>query len=288
MFNVGSCFFGSPRADDEHDDSAPAPAPPRAAGDRGAKTPRRNVSVSSKRRTGNSGSSQPSPASAHHTSTAQVRGTRDVNGMCARCDKDHDTESCPVFRKPREEHPDAQRRTANAALHTALGDAAGNVKLFFARVVRQPGDGSCLYHSLCYGLGLHAPDSAARLRNELAQWVADNGDVARIADTLVRDWVLWDSNCSCSEYARRMRAGNAWGGALEMAACARAKGVSVHVYERQLGGFAGFKRIASFPCQNAPGGRNSSHRAKELNVLYAGGVHYDALIPANVVWHERL
>ena len=68
--------------------------------------------------------------------------------MCARCDKDHDTDACPHYKKPRENHPDALRRKP-----LEMGGPAGNFMLRDrdARVARQPGDGSCLYHSLVFG-----------------------------------------------------------------------------------------------------------------------------------------
>jgi hypothetical protein len=148
-----------------------------------------------------------------------------------------------------------------------------------------------LYHSLCYGLGYHSPGSAARLRNDLADWVRQHAD-ASIADTPLRDWVRWDSDCSCSDYAARQREGGRWGGAIEMAACARLKGVDIHVYERQLGGLAGFRRIASFSCPRAdPAGEAATTGqpgVREVHVLYAGGVHYDALVPARLGWDDRL
>jgi hypothetical protein len=34
-----------------------------------------------------------------------------------------------------------------------MGSDGGNVIVANARVVRQPGDGSCLFHSLAHGLG---------------------------------------------------------------------------------------------------------------------------------------
>ena len=52
-------------------------------------------------------------------------------------------------------------------------------------MVRQPGDGSCLFHSLAYGLakqGRHT--SAHALRAQLMDWLAKHED-ARIADTRV-------------------------------------------------------------------------------------------------------
>ena len=216
-----------------------------------------------------------------------VQGTRDVNGMCARCDKDHDTEACPAFSKPREEHPDARRGTGRSL---GAPDSPGSLVVLspLSRVVRQPGDGSCLYHSLVYGLGVHAPSGGMRLRLELADWVASHGDET-ISDTPLRDWVRWDSGCSPAEYAQRMRSGQSWGGAIEMAACSRARRVDIHVYERQLGGLAGFKRIASFTRPPDARGAQRPGTVREVHVLYAGGVHYDALLPANTLgWSGRL
>ena len=38
-----------------------------------------------------------------------------------------------------------------------------------------------------------------------------------IADTPLREWVMWDSQTSVRDYAARMRTGSQWGGAIEMA-----------------------------------------------------------------------
>ena len=61
-------------------------------------------------------------------------------------------------------------------------------------------------------------------RREIADFVAANPE-AEIAETPLRDWVLWDSNTSVARYADRMRTGSQWGGAIEMAVCARVRKV---------------------------------------------------------------
>ena len=92
-----------------------------------------------------------------------------------------------------------------------------------------------------------------------------------IAETPVRDWVKWDSNQSVEDYARRMRVGG-WGGGVEMAAFARLFDVDVHVWERAgASSKYPFKRISRF---DRPGGAGGP----PVDVLYRGGVHYDALI----------
>lgn len=135
--------------------------------------------------------------------------------------------------------------------------------------MRQPGDGNCLFHSLCFGLNdgkSGRPISAGELRGQLSSFIAQNPSLDIAGDSL-EEWVKWDANSSARNYASRMARGG-WGGGIEMAACSLLKNVNVHVYER---GSGGFKRISCFDC---PG-----HASKTIHVLYQGGVHYDALVP---------
>jgi hypothetical protein len=166
-----------------------------------------------------------------------------------------------------------------------MGGAGGNFTLHAARVIRQPGDGNCLYHALAHGLG--SGTSAGALRRELAEWVKGH-PTERIADTPLSDWVLWDSGECAQEYARRM-ARSGWGGGIEMAACARLRRVNIHVYERKGGSSMGtFKRISCFDVPRTGGVRAGGTPARTLHVLYCGGVHYDALEPAALTWQDRL
>ncbi|KAH8058733.1 hypothetical protein JL722_5965 [Aureococcus anophagefferens] len=206
-------------------------------------------------------------------------------GPCDKCDGPHATSRCPHFAKDRDDHPEAQR-----AKGLACGADGGNAYLRRGEVIRQPGDGSCLFHSLAYGLRLQNRHGDARqLRRELMDWLSRNPD-ASIADTPVGDWVKWDSNCSVDDYTARMR-GAGWGGGIEMAAFARRFDVDVHVYERDPGGRRDlpYKRVARFePGDGAPSPRG---RPAPVNVLYCGGVHYDALVADRgalpKTWHAR-
>mgnify|MGYP003695019425 CR=1 FL=1 len=150
-----------------------------------------------------------------------------------------------------------------------MGGGGGNFVLRGGRVIKQPGDGSCLFHSLAYGIsgGTASRGAASSLRREICQYMASNADLV-IADSPLRDWIKWESNISVRAYARRMSRGG-WGGAIEMAACSHLKNINVHVYER-AGRRGGFKRIS---CFDRPG----SHRT--VHILYGGRVHYDALVP---------
>ena len=123
--------------------------------------------------------------------------------VCDKCDGKHPTDSCPYYKKARENHPDAQRGRKQMGGTSLLPGAF----LPSARVVRQPGDGSCLFHSMSYGLGQGY--SANRLRNEICTFISNNPRL-KISDTPLCDWVRWDSNSTVADYCRRMSRGS-WG-----------------------------------------------------------------------------
>ncbi|KAJ8614055.1 hypothetical protein CTAYLR_005850 [Chrysophaeum taylorii] len=187
--------------------------------------------------------------------------------VCDRCDGPHDANACPHFSKERDDHPDADR-----ALPPMAADGGNAYLPGDARVVPQPGDGSCLFHSLGYGHErlFGRPLAASALRGLLMDWLLEHQET-KIADTPVKDWVKWDSGCSVPAYAKRMRLFG-WGGGIEMAAYAHKFGVDVHVYERVSGTRHPYKRISRF--EKTP--LESRH---SLTVLYRGGVHYDAILP---------
>ena len=204
-------------------------------------------------------SQQPGGSSTASSSSAQQPGSSGtVLIKCDKCDGAHPTDSCPWFKRPRERHPDANPATGRKQL-----GGSGVVEILrSARVVRQPGDGSCLFHSLSYGL--RDGSAAHALRRQVASFIEANPELT-ISDSPLRDWVNWDSGQSVSSYCRRMAQGGVWGGGIEMAAVSHLKRVNVFVYQ-SIGG--GFKRISSFEVP---------HATKVVRVLYGGGVHYDAL-----------
>ena len=181
---------------------------------------------------------------------------------CDKCDGKHETDKCPYYKKKRENHPDAQKNHWKKLGGTSSLPGA---ILSNPRVVRQPGDGSCLFHSMSYGL--RDGSSASSLRREICQYIRKNPDLT-ISDTPIKDWIKWDSGASVSEYASRM-SGSAWGGGIEMAALGKLRSVNVHVYER-AGGY--YKRISAFDCPDNPQGK------KTVKVLYQGACHFDAIV----------
>ena len=177
---------------------------------------------------------------------------------CDRCDGDHMTEKCPHFKKDRGTHPDATRMLGKKG--KVLGGNAPPLITTRGRVVPQPPDGSCLFHSLSYGL---REGNASGLRRELMSFIRKHPDLEIAGDPL-RDWIRWDALVSVQKYADKMSRGG-WGGGIEMAAFSELKGCNVEVYEQCS---AGFKRISLFE-------KDGSTRT--VRVCYRGGVHYDAL-----------
>jgi len=88
-------------------------------------------------------------------------------GTCDKCDGPHLTDSCPVYKKKRDDHPDAWRNFGRKT-PLEMGKGGGNFKLKSARVVRQPGDGNCLFHSMSYGI---QGANAGSLRREIANFI---------------------------------------------------------------------------------------------------------------------
>jgi len=188
------------------------------------------------------------------------------SSVCDKCDGPHPTDKCPFFKKAREDHKDAWANYGpNAQKSLKLGGGGGNYFLKSARVVRQPGDGSCLFHSMSFGLT--GGRSSYHQREELAAFIEANPN-RKIAGDTIEEWVRWDANISSTQYARRI-AHSGWGGGIEMACCSILKNANVHVYETTKN--AQFKRISCFDVPRP---------SRTIHVLYQGGVHYDALIPA--------
>lgn len=228
-------------------------------------------------------------------------------GPCDKCDGPHDETVCPYFKgKQRETHTDAlvmyekkkqqKKKKSNQAQKGGAGGGVGgesdeeggadededdeddNLVLGAnqVRVVGQPGDGSCLFHSLSHGLrregsgGGGRGTNASDLRRELEDYIAAHPNQV-ISGTPIETWVMWDSQASVVAYTRRMRTSGDWGGAIEIAVCATVKAVEVHVFERRGGGFV---RISRFlPETPASPGNNT----RVVRVLYGGRCHYDAI-----------
>lgn len=186
---------------------------------------------------------------------------------CDKCDQGHPTECCPHFKKSRENHKDAWLNYGRKH-PLSMGRTSEKYTVRHGKVVQQPGDGSCLFHSLCFGLngGKGRGTSADILRKELMNFISSNPRMEIAGDTL-EEWIKWDTSCTVSTYTKRMRH-SGWGGGIEMAACSILHKINVHVYEGRKHGE--FERIS---CFDAP-----KPTPKTIHVLYKGGMHFDALL----------
>ena len=199
-------------------------------------------------------------------------------GPCDKCDGAHSTDVCPYFKKGREKHRDAwegyKKPDADRAETSAAASAAAAARqLHGATIVKQPGDGSCLFHSLAYGAG-KLGGAAAELCNGDGVRVAclrfiERNPSTECAGVPLKDWVEWESGLEPSSYCERMRKPGAWGGAIELLVFSRLTNASVHVYERR--GQA-FEQISAFDVPQPEHGPK-----RFIRVLYSGRSHYDAL-----------
>jgi len=213
-------------------------------------------------------------------------------GPCDRCDGPHHALDCPHFgphkghkawtprSRGREDHTDAWVNLDKGQGDEARGPAEIVVS---GRQVRQPGDGTCLYHSMSYGLrgaGLAGPEFTGHdLRRELADWCQANAD-EMVSGSSFREYIWWDHKLTVEAYCKRMREGGSlvWGGAIEIAACTRMYNVNVHVFvpENDTRAHASdkpdtesFRRIAAF---------GEAGERPTVAVTYMLRCHYDALV----------
>ena len=176
---------------------------------------------------------------------------------CDKCDGNHRTTLCPYYRKKRGNHPDEQK-----AKKMSINKSCGKVIAKNAYVIRQPGDGNCLFHSLSYGLGRIT--NAYKLRRQIAEYIIKNPNL-KISGSPLKDWIKWDTGLTIGQYYSQISSGK-WGGGIEMAICSKIHNISIHVYEKHNRFM--FKRISCF---------DSNENSKIVNIVYQGGIHYDAL-----------
>jgi hypothetical protein len=224
--------------------------------------------------------------------------TAALTGPCDKCDGPHHEDVCPHFKgKSRENHRDAtEKYNKKSKAVTARGhsdmvslekeesDPYEELKCNDVQVIGQPGDGSCLFHSLSCCLNWargerkngHVSYTAGKMRLDIENYIATH-PMETIGGTAISDWILWDSQVSVNVYTERMRYGNSWGGAIEIAVCARLLGVVVQVYERKRSDK--YTRISRFEaCVDGNDDmKDESGVHGILNILYGGRCHYDAL-----------
>lgn len=196
----------------------------------------------------------------------ELAETLDNRGPCNKCGGDHHSDECPHFPSDRINHVDAWERFG---LRSDVEDGSVAIPRVQGRIVTQPGDGSCLFHSLSFGLRhLDVSDAplGPDLRQEIALYLESHADDT-VAGSAFRDYIWWDHGVTVQEYAKLMAESNLWGGAIEMAAFVRMMDVNVRVYSQGRKGL--FQQVVTF---------GDDPSLQSVTVVYIGKCHYDALV----------
>eukprot|EP00927_Polykrikos_kofoidii_P074817 TRINITY_DN70856_c0_g1_i1.p1 TRINITY_DN70856_c0_g1~~TRINITY_DN70856_c0_g1_i1.p1 ORF type:complete len:288 (+),score=45.49 TRINITY_DN70856_c0_g1_i1:183-1046(+) len=171
--------------------------------------------------------------------------------------------------RPGSAHPngDGQRsRTVGLVGGAAACGTGRNGRLIVqGRVIRMPRDGSCLFHSLAYGLGGNT--SAVQLRQEIADFIEEQPETV-VGGSALKDWIMWESGEQAADYATCLRSAGEWGGAIEMSVCSLLRQACIHVYFEADGG--DFQLMCSFNEVAGP-----PQAVLIVRTLYRPG-HYDA------------
>lgn len=130
-----------------------------------------------------------------------------------------------------------------------------------------PGDGSCMFHAVAFGLrdnskGINGHVSGHALRTRVVQMLDTDTQISGLP---IRQWIEESETISASEYANRMK--TAWGGAIELACLSHLVKRCIAVYA-MTGSSA--RKIASF----------GEELGDPIFILYTGS-HYMALKKAS-------
>ena len=155
-----------------------------------------------------------------------------------------------------------------------------------ARVVRQRGDNSCLFHSLSFCLtyaGIVAcidedndisGVSGLRLREQICSYIRDNEDVV-ISISPDEQRTLSEAvgmeGYTCLSYCAKMRNVMEWGSVIEISTVAEMFLIGIRVYV-PVSRKRYFTLLGTYRCL----GFNSESR--EICLLYTGYNHYDSLV----------
>eukprot|EP01063_Lacrimia_lanifica_P002844 TRINITY_DN11535_c0_g1_i3.p1 TRINITY_DN11535_c0_g1~~TRINITY_DN11535_c0_g1_i3.p1 ORF type:complete len:233 (+),score=42.64 TRINITY_DN11535_c0_g1_i3:69-767(+) len=190
---------------------------------------------------------------------------------CGKCDGAHLSDDCPVYSKPREDHPDAQ------AGHSPTKSEMADCTVTKCRVVRQPADNHCLFHCLAYNLNKHFKTKvkARDVRAELSQWVAANPDV-EVKGQSVIDLVRVEypnEELSATSYAQRIASTQRWGGLPELLAASQLYNMEVRVWVQTSKWTKRYTLISKFEAEG------TATEPLPLDILFdRSQLHYDCLI----------
>ena len=154
------------------------------------------------------------------------------------------------------------------------GPSVPDITLRRQTVVKQPGDGSCLFHALA--TYAEAGCTGARMRQRLMIFLASHPEL-RVAGNTLHQWIRFDSGLSLEQYCNSKRIAG-WGGGLEMLAFTHAMQRRVRVFEQSTSHEYGvYRRIAEFGQD-----LSDTEATPRADILYQGRMHYDVLRPQEV------
>lgn len=138
-------------------------------------------------------------------------------------------------------------------------------------LVEQPKDGSCLFHSVAYGLRRDKVCSA-ELRIDIAAFIAAHPS-EKIADTTIEDWVRMATGKNHQSYAKSLADPDTWGGDLELAVATRIMDININVFEPQ-------EADGHYCCIASFGRPDRTELGSTVSVVYHAEPwrHYDALV----------
>ena len=152
-------------------------------------------------------------------------------------------------------------------------------------VVRQPGDHSCLYHSICFFLNrMYSTLSYTPLllRSEINSFIVNHrssmlslgpGSLYTVAECVFME------HYTIERYVTFMSKSSSWGGIIELACLVHMYPVDIYVFQPDVG--SGLMKWISTFATILP----RRPRVNNIYLLYTGNNHYDCILDA--VFHPR-
>ncbi|KAF4674019.1 hypothetical protein FOL47_009810 [Perkinsus chesapeaki] len=158
------------------------------------------------------------------------------------------------------------------------------------RVIRQPPDGSCLFHAL--GYWLNKPQHI--IRKQISGFLRHNASTVKLNGLTLEEWIKVESNSrTLSHYCNNLLKDNTWGGEIELVATSMLYNCDVYVWQHenapksQTGKYVLCYKFHAPPVSekyttNRYAGRDDRREAEEepitCHVLFDGKKHYNVLV----------
>ncbi|KAF4732568.1 hypothetical protein FOZ62_024364, partial [Perkinsus olseni] len=151
------------------------------------------------------------------------------------------------------------------------------------RVIRQPPDGSCLFHAL--GYWLNKPQHV--IRRQLSGFLRHNASTVKLNGLTLEEWIKAESNSRTLEhYCNNLLRDNTWGGEIELVATSMVYNCDVYVWQHedapksQTGKYVLCYKFHAPPVtRDVPPRRNNDKRDAEepvtCHILFDGRKHYN-------------